>query len=84
MVTVAVKSRSRMTTEMCLSVPECHAPAEPLTSAQKETLQRAVSKIVALGAEVGLSANQMIQLLQSGLTVGELLEYLGARSRDVA
>jgi hypothetical protein len=72
-----------MTTEMCLSVPECHATAKPLTSAQKETLQRAVSKIVALGAEVGLSANQMIQLLQSGLTVGELLEYLGARSRDV-
>ena len=58
--------------------------AEPLTLEQKEALQRAVAKVVRLGAQVGVSADQMIQLLESGLTVGELLEYLAARTGEVA
>ncbi len=57
---------------------------EPLTPAQRETLQRAVAKIVALGAKTGVSADQMIRLLESGLTVGQLLEYLAARTGEVA
>jgi hypothetical protein len=56
--------------------------AEPLTFAQREVLERAVAKIVLLGELVGVSADQMILLLESGLTVGELLEYLGARTRQ--
>jgi hypothetical protein len=52
--------------------------------AQKEALQRAVAKVVRLGAQVGVGADQMIVLLQSGLTVGELLEYLAARTGEVA
>ena len=59
------------------------APAEPLTYAQQEVLERAVAKIVLLGELVGVSADQMILLLNSGLTVGELLEYLGTRTRQV-
>jgi hypothetical protein len=58
--------------------------AEPLTMAQKEVLQRAVVKVIALGAQVGVSAEQMIDLLKSGLTVRELLEYLAARTGEVA
>jgi hypothetical protein len=58
-------------------------PVESLTPAQKEALQRAVAKIVALGAQTGVSPDQMIQLLKSGLTVGELLEYLASRSGEV-
>jgi len=58
--------------------------AEPLTLAQKEALQRAVAKVVALGAQVRVSADQMIELLKSGLTVGELLDYLAARTGEVA
>ena len=58
--------------------------SEPLTLAQKETLQRAVTKIVALAGQVGVSADQMIELLRSGLTVRELLEFLAARSGEVA
>ena len=58
--------------------------AEPLTVAQKEVLQRAVVKVIALGAKVGVSAEQMIDLLKSGLTVRELLEYLAARTGEVA
>lgn len=50
--------------------------------AQKEALERAVAKVVALGAQVGVSADQMILLLQSGFTVGELLDYLEAGLRN--
>jgi hypothetical protein len=73
-----------MTTELHLIAALSRDPAEPLTFAQKEALQRAVAKIVVLGAQVGVSADQMILLLESGLTVGELLEYLAARSGEVA
>jgi hypothetical protein len=58
--------------------------SEPLTLAQKEALRRAVVKVVALGAQVGVSADQMIELLKSGLTVRELLEYLAGRTGEVA
>jgi hypothetical protein len=73
-----------MTTELPLSSAVCHDPTESLTLAQKEALQLAVAKMVALGVQVGVGADQMILLLQSGLTVGELLEYLAARTGDVA
>ncbi len=58
--------------------------AEPLTCAQKETLERAVTKIVALGEEMGVSAEQMVELLKEGLTVGQLLQYLTARSGEIS
>jgi hypothetical protein len=58
--------------------------AESLTMAQKEALQCAVAKIVAFGAQVGVSTEEMIQMLQSGLTVGELLQYLASRTGEVA
>jgi hypothetical protein len=74
----------RRTTELNLIAALSHNLAEPLTVAQKEALQRAVTKIVVLGAQVGVNADQMILLLESGLTVGELLEYLAARSGEVA
>ena len=73
-----------MTTELDLSAAMSGDLTEPLSLAQQESLQRAVAKVVALGAQVGVSADQMIELLQSGLTVGELLEYLAARSGEVA
>jgi hypothetical protein len=56
----------------------------PLTCAQKEVLERAVAKVVLMGAQVGVSADQMILLLESGLTVGELLEYVVAQSAESA
>jgi hypothetical protein len=73
-----------MTTQLHLVAALSNNLTEPLTVAQKEALQRAVTKIVALGAQAGLNADQMIFLLESGLTVGELLEYLAARSGEVA
>jgi hypothetical protein len=73
-----------MTIERDLTAAMSRDLAKPLTLAQKEALQRAVAKVVALGAQVGVSADQMIELLQSGLTVGELLEVLAARTGEVA
>ena len=73
-----------MTTQLHLVAALSKNLTEPLTVAQKEALQRAVTKIVALGALAGLNADQMILLLESGLTVGELLDYLAARSGEVA
>jgi hypothetical protein len=61
-----------------------HGRVEPLTTAQEETLRRAVVKVVELGARIGVSTDEMIYLLDSGLNVGELLEYLAARAGEVA
>lgn len=73
-----------MTTELRLPEASTLDPAERLTPEQKEALRRAVAKIVALGAQIGVSADQMIELLRSGLTVRELLEYLSTRAGEVA
>jgi hypothetical protein len=57
---------------------------EPLTVVQKESLRCAVAKIVAFGALVGVSAEQMIGMLESGLTISELLQYLTSRTGEIA
>jgi hypothetical protein len=61
-----------------VTVTQMGKASEPSTP-QKDALQRAVNKVVASGERVGVSADEMIELLKSGLTVGELLEYLAAR-----
>lgn len=58
--------------------------ADALTFAQREVLERAVAKIILLGARVGVGADHMILLLKSGLTPGELVEYLAARGGDIS
>ncbi len=50
---------------------------------QPEVLERAIAKLVLIGEDVGVSAGQMIELLESGLTVGELLAYLALRSNEI-
>jgi hypothetical protein len=57
-----------MTTELNLIAALSHNLAEPLPVAQKEALQRAVTKIVALGAHVGVNREQRILLLESRQT----------------
>lgn len=51
---------------------------------QQEVLRRAVAKVVELGRRKGVSADQMIQMLDSGLTVTGLLEYLMGKSSYLA
>jgi hypothetical protein len=69
-------------TTMRLSSAARHDSTESIPLAQKEALERAVAKVVALGTQVGVSADQMILLLQSGFSVGELLDYLEAGLRN--
>jgi hypothetical protein len=57
--------------------------SEPLTFEQREVLESALAKIVALGEEVGVTADQMIKLLDAGMTVKELLEYLATRAEEL-
>jgi hypothetical protein len=55
---------------------------EPRNLYQQQVLERAVAKLVVYGERVGISTDEMIQMLAAGLTVGELLEYVLGR-RDV-
>ncbi|MGA3089730.1 MAG: hypothetical protein ABSD75_14020 [Terriglobales bacterium] len=57
---------------------------ESLSAEQQRALLEAVAKIVAWGAHVGVGTDELIALLRSGLTVVELLDYLNARTRNVA
>jgi hypothetical protein len=61
-----------------------HDRDDGLSEEQKLILQSAVAKIVAYGERVGVSAQQMAELLRSGWTVRELLDYLAARTGEVA
>ena len=54
-------------------------PADFPALADSEVLKRAIAKIVVMGEQVGVSADQMILLLKSGLTVSELLGYADTR-----
>ena len=59
-------------------------PPEALNLRQREVLKRAVGKLVLIGQRVGVTTDDMILLLQSGLTVADLLDYLAACERPVA
>jgi hypothetical protein len=63
--------------------PKRFVPPRTLTCGQTEVLERAVGKLVLIGERVGVTPDQMILLLQSGLTVRELLDYLAARELAV-
>jgi hypothetical protein len=58
--------------------------AGPQAHDQQEVLKRAVAKMVMLGEQVGVSTDQMVLLLNSGLTVRELLGYLLSQKTDLA
>jgi hypothetical protein len=73
-----------MTPEDQLIEAARHDQAESLTLEQSQTLYRAVAKVVILGAEKGVTITKMIELLKSGLTVAELLEYLRCKTGGTA
>ena len=45
------------------------------------TLERAVEKLVAAAEQIGLTVDDLIGFLQSGMSVAELLDYLEFKSR---
>ena len=67
-------------TDMRFIVSATYDSYDPMPLPQNVVLERAVAKVVLLGEQVGVSTDQMILLLNSGLTVGELLEYLATRA----
>lgn len=58
--------------------------SEVLSSIEQDRLETAVLKLILMGAEVGVSPDQMISLLNSGLTVPELLDYLTAAQQKAS
>lgn len=69
-------------TETCfLSGASANSYDSPALS--DELLERAVAKLVAAGAGVGISMDEMIELLESGMSVRELVEYVLTRAGDV-
>ena len=71
-----------MTELRLISHPSCDSH-DPLTHEQREILEGALAKIVLLGEQVGVTADQMIKLLDAGMTVRELLEYLVTRAEEL-
>ncbi len=52
---------------------------ESLTYADEAVLERAIVKLVLLGEQVGVGPGEMISLLDSGLSVVDLVEYMANR-----
>ena len=74
---LAVRKRAR-----AAYVPQDSRFAAGLTI--RQVLERALAKTVILGARVGVGMDQMIQLLEAGMTAGELLEYLLTLANEIA
>ena len=55
--------------------PSCDS-SDLLTIPQREVLERALAKLVVVGARAGVSTDNMIELLNSGMSVRELVEYV--------
>ncbi len=57
--------------------------SDPPAIAQREVLKRALAKLVLVAARSGVSTDDMIKLLESGMSVQELLEYVLALTEYV-
>jgi len=47
-------------------------------------LEQAVEKVVRFGQQVGVTPEQMISLLDSGITIRDLLAFLASKTSGVA
>ena len=70
-------------TELRLISNESSSSQDPLTIEQRQILEGALAKIVLMGEQVGVSADQMIKLLDAGMTVRELLEFIAERGEEI-
>jgi hypothetical protein len=58
-------------------------PADEFDLEQMQVLQNAVDKLIRFGEQVGVNAEEMVLLLDSGMTVRGLLYYLISQSSPV-
>jgi hypothetical protein len=70
-------------TQLRIISNESCSSQDPLTHEQRQILEGALAKIVLMGEQVGVSADQMIKLLDAGMTVRELLEYMAGRAEEI-
>lgn len=67
------------------TIPKSYVVAsESVNFPRRAALERAVGKLVLIGEHAGVTPDDMILLLNSGLTVRELLEYIAACEHRVA
>lgn len=58
---------------------EIQPASDELDESQVSVLEKSVDKLVRFGELVGVTPEEMIRLLDSGFTVGELLNYMASR-----
>ena len=58
-------------------------PADEFDLEQMQVLQNAIDKLIRFGEQVGVNAEEMVLLLDSGMTVRGLLYYLVSQSSPV-
>lgn len=60
------------------------SPAEELTEREAQLLDQAVVKLVLYGRKVGITPEEMISLLDSGMTISGLLAFLASKGSATA
>jgi len=58
-------------------------PCEDFVEKDRLLLEQAVEKVVRFGQQVGVTPEEMIRLLDSGISIGELLGFLASRTSGV-
>ncbi len=60
-----------------------HRAADELTQDQAAILDVAIEKLVRIGEQSGVRADEMIALLNAGMTVRELLDYVASKTAPI-
>jgi hypothetical protein len=57
---------------------------DPFFEKQRVLLEQAVEKVVRVAAQVGVTPEQIISLLDSGISIRDLLAFLSSKTSGVA
>jgi len=60
------------------------SPTDELTEREAQVFEQAVTKLVLYGRKVGVPPEEMISLLDSGMSMRGLLEFLAAKGSPAA
>lgn len=67
-------------------MPPVHSPSptNDLSEREAQLLEQALVKLVLYGRKVGVTPEEMVSLLDSGLSMSELLAFLAAKGSGAA